>query len=116
MAMSMSHGILSTLAAIVAGGSVAVVTGATMGEAVEVPWDKFLGVGSGGLAFGVAWYFLKREEAMRLAHERVVSQHLDAASKISGTFADTVTKILADDRAHAEKREERLVEILQAQR
>jgi hypothetical protein len=32
---------------------------------------------------------------MRLAHERVVSQHLDAASKIGGTFADTVTEILA---------------------
>jgi len=115
MAMSMSHAVLSGLAAVVAGGSVAIVTGSAMPQAdiAAIPWDKFLGVGSGGLAFGVAWYFLKREEAMRAAHERVVSQHLDAASKISGTFANTVDRILAENRAEYQQREQRLIEILQ---
>ncbi len=112
--MNMAHSVLSTLAGIVAGGSVAIVTQAGMPaqDLVSIPWDKFLGVGSGGLAFGVAWYFLKREEAMRAAHERVVSQHLDAASKISGTFSQTVDRILAENRAEYQQREQRLIEIL----
>lgn len=113
--MNMAQSVLSTLAGIVAGGSVAIVAGAAQSptDIAAIPWDKFLGVGSGGLAFGVAWYFLKREEAMRAAHERVVSQHLDAASKISGTFASTVDRILAENRAEYQQREQRLIEILQ---
>jgi shikimate 5-dehydrogenase len=117
MAMSMSHGILSTLAGLVAGGSVAIVakaTGAQSADVASIPWDKLLGVGSGGLAFGVAWYFLQREERMRSAHERVVEQHLQTASKISTTFADTVNKILADSRADTDRREERLIDLLQS--
>jgi hypothetical protein len=110
----MAQGVLSSLSAVVAGGSVAIIAGAAQAPAdiAAIPWDKFLGVGSGGLAFGVAWYFLKREEAMRAAHERVVSQHLDAASKISGTFSQTVDRILAENRAEYQQREQRLIEIL----
>lgn len=114
--MTLSHAVLSTLAAVVAGGSVAIVTGAGMPQAADInaiPWDKFLGVGSGGLAFGVAWYFLQREERMRLAHERVVAQHLEASTKISGTFANTVDKLLSDSRADTDRREARLIAILQ---
>lgn len=114
--MSLSHTVLSGLAAIVAGGSVAIITKAGMPQAADInaiPWDKFLGVGSGGLAFGVAWYFLQREERMRLAHERVVAQHLETASKISGTFAETINKILSDSRADTERREQRMIELLQ---
>jgi hypothetical protein len=115
MAMSMSHAVLSSLAAVVAGGSVAIVTQAGMPaqDLVSIPWDKLLGVGSGGLAFGVAWYFLQREERLRVAHDRVVSQHLETASKISGTFADTVTKILAEARTDTDRREARLIALLQ---
>jgi shikimate 5-dehydrogenase len=115
MAMSMSHAVLSSLAAVVAGGSVAIVTQAGMPaqDLVSIPWDKLLGVGSGGLAFGVAWYFLQREERLRVAHDRVVSQHLETASKISNTFADTVTKILAEARTDTDRREARLIALLQ---
>lgn len=115
--MSLSHTVISTLAALVAGGSVAVVAGATNSQTpadiAAIPWDKLLGVGSGGLAFAVAWYFLQREERMRVAHERVVQQHLETASRISGTFATTVDKILSDSRADTDRREERLIELLQ---
>lgn len=113
--MNMAQSVLSTLAGIVAGGSVAIVTKAGMPQQdlVSIPWDKLLGVGSGGLAFGVAWYFLQREERLRVAHDRVVSQHLETASKISGTFADTVTKILAEARTDTDRREARLIALLQ---
>lgn len=115
--MSIAHAVLSTLAAIVAGGSVAIVAGTASPQAAAdiaaIPWDKFLGVGSGGLAFGVAWYFLQREERLRLAHERVVAQHLEASTKISTTFANTVDKILSDSRADTDRREQRLIELLQ---
>lgn len=115
--MSLSHTVISSLAALVAGGSVAIVAGAmnpqTPTDLNAIPWDKFLGVGSGGLAFCVAWYFLQREERMRLAHERVVAQHLEAATKISGTFANTVDKLLSDSRADTDRREARLIAILQ---
>jgi hypothetical protein len=42
-----------------------------------------------------------------------VSQHLETASKISGTFADTVTKILAEARTDTDRREARLIALLQ---
>lgn len=117
--MSLSHTVISSLAALVAGGSVAIVAGATnpqsAAEIASIPWDKLLGVGSGGLAFGVAWYlyFLQREERLRVAHDRVVSQHLETASKISGTFAETVNKILAEARTDTDRREARLIALLQ---
>lgn len=113
--MNMAQSVLSTLAGIVAGGSVAIVTQAGMPaqDLVSIPWDNLLGVGSGGLAFGVAWYFWQREERLRVAHDRVVSQHLETASKISGTFADTVTKILAEARTDTDRREARLIALLQ---
>jgi hypothetical protein len=113
--MTITHTVLSTLAGLVAGGSVAIVTQAGMPpqDLVSIPWDKLLGVGSGGLAFGVAWYFLQREERLRVAHDRVVSQHLETASKISGTFAETVNKILAEARTDTDRREARLIALLQ---
>ena len=117
--MTMSHAVLSGLAAIVAYGSVYIIAGASMQQPPDlaaVPWDKFLGVGSGGLAFGVAWYFLSREDRMRAAHERVVSEHLEqhklATQVITTTFADTVKTILADARADTDRREQRIIKLL----
>jgi hypothetical protein len=110
----MSHAILSGLAAIVAGGSVAIVTGSAMPQTdiAAIPWDKFLGVGSGGLAFGVAWYFLQREERMRKAHDELTQKHLETTSMISRTFAETTHTMVREVRDEAEKREQRMLDLL----
>ena len=109
--MTVSQAVLSTLAALVAGGSVAIVTQAGMPQQdlVAIPWDKLLGVGSGGLAFGVAWYFLQREERLRQAHEQAVQV-------ITKTFADTTHLMVREVREEAEKREQRMLQQLLSQR
>jgi hypothetical protein len=112
--MNMAHSVLSTLAGIVAGGSVAIVAGAAQpqGDIAAIPWDKFLGVGSGGLAFGVAWYFLQREERMRKAHDELTQKHLETTSTISRTFAETTHTMVREVRDEAEKREQRMLDLL----
>lgn len=107
--MSLSHTVISSLAALVAGGSVAIVAGATHpqtpADIAAIPWDKLLGVGSGGLAFGVAWYFLQREERMRKAHE-------DATQAITRTFAETTHTMVREVREEAAAREARMIQLL----
>lgn len=112
--MTLSHAVLSALAAIVAGGSVAIVTQAGMPPAdlVSIPWDKLLGVGSGGLAFGVAWYFLQREERARAAHDATIQKHLETTATISRTFAETTQTMVREVRDEAEKREARMLQLM----
>lgn len=116
--MSLAHAALSTLAAIVAGGSVAIVAGAGLPhpQAVPdlnaIPWDKFLGVGSGGLAFGVAWYFLQREERMRKVHDDTVQKHMETATTISKTFAETTHAMVREVREEAAAREARMLQLM----
>jgi len=112
--MTISHTVLSSLAAMVAGGSVTILTqvGMPPADLVNVPWDKLLGVGSGGLAFGVAWYFLQREERARLANESTVQKHLEATAAISRTFAETTQNMVREFRDEAEKREARMLQLM----
>ena len=106
--MTITHTVLSTLAGLVAGGSVAIIAQAGMpsAEVVSIPWDKILGVGSGGLAFWVAYYFLQREERMRKAHD-------EATQAITKTFADTTHTMVREVREEAEKREQRMILLFQ---
>jgi len=116
--MTFSHSVLSTMAGLVAYGSVRIITGDWQGTAdvLSVPWDKFLGVGSGGLAFGVAWYFLQREERMRKAHDELTQKHLDTTSTISRTFAETTHNMVREVRDESEKREQRMLQMMQQRR
>ncbi|MFN9443760.1 MAG: hypothetical protein ACK52I_06975 [Pseudomonadota bacterium] len=114
--MSLSHTVISSLAALVAGGSVAIVAGATnpqsAADIASIPWDKLLGVGSGGLAFGVAWYFLQREERMRKAHDDTMQKHMETTQTISKTFAETTHSMVREVREESAAREARMLQMM----
>lgn len=111
--MTISQTLIAAAAALVCGGSVALVTGHDVNpDIAAIPWDKLLGVGSGGLAFGVAVYFLAREERMRVAHDALLQRALESTRAVASEFASTVDRILAEHRSETERMHQRVFDTL----